>query len=87
MWRGDTFIPTALYIRRLHSRAIKVNAWRSLVDDRDEGKQKKKKFPLQVQQLEACYWCGCDEWRRPLRRIRRFAAVTLPFFFFSQPCV
>lgn len=38
MWRAGTFIPTELYIRRLHSRAIKVNAPRSLVDDSGEGK-------------------------------------------------
>lgn len=43
MWRTDTFIPTELYIRCLHSRAIKVNAPRSLVDDSGEGKGSEKK--------------------------------------------
>lgn len=53
MWRADTFIPTELYIRRLHSRAIKVNAPRSLVDDSGEGKGSAKKSFL----------CRLNSWR------------------------
>lgn len=80
MWRADTFIPTELYIRRLHSRAIKVNAPSSLVDDRDE--KIKKKFPLQVQQLEACYRCGCPGCCGGFATLRR---VTRHFFSSPHP--
>lgn len=53
MWRADIFIPTELYIRRLHSRTIKVNAPRSLVDDSGEGKGRKKKS----------FFCRLNSWR------------------------